>query len=127
MPEPGDVDVVRIHYPDGQWVDMRLASVDQQLSLVDSDYEELAPIEQMRFLRELAKDSFVRCSWGPGTIGAMSLGRLTDLLGPWLRATEDDAVPPPSGSSSDVPSPKPRSRRQTARGRRSATPASSAS
>lgn len=105
---------------DGRWLQMRLATVNEQLAIIDlpAATEKGARIDRLRFFRDMLRDATSETSWG-GDPGDLSTADMSSVIQPWLRATEDDAVPPDSGSSSDTTRRAPSSQAPTGSRKRS--------
>lgn len=99
----------RLTLPDGRWLDARLPTTDQFLALLDPDEDPDAPlagVRRIRVARDALRDAFIETSWG-GVPGDLRPDELAGLVGPWLAATEDDALPLASGTSSGTTLPEP--------------------
>lgn len=102
---------------DGRTIRMRLATVNEQLAIMDLPLArtKAAQIERLRFWRDLFRDATVETSWG-GDVGELTSTQMFALVGPWLELREEEAVPFVSGSSLDTPPSEARSPEQTADG-----------
>lgn len=100
----------RITLEDGRWVDLRLPSTRAFLLLLDSpdtdDDDVKGIVTRIRDLRDAFMGSCTGTSWG-GPIDDLQPVELSGLVGPWLRATEDDAFPPEQGTDSVTTLPAP--------------------
>lgn len=96
--------IVRVELPDGRWARMHKPTVDQQLGMIDLDESDTpdANIARLRFFRDTFRAATVETSWG-GSLGDGDVGDMYDWIGPWMRATEDAAFPPASGTATDTP------------------------
>lgn len=116
--------VVRVDLPDGRWMRLQIASVDDQIAILDmpdSTTNELA-IANTRFVRDMLSARHIENSWGGAPFAGIALDELMWLVNRWLEATEETAVPLASGSSSGTPPDQPRSaNRRERRSRRSSS------
>lgn len=118
--------MAQFNLPDGRWIKMRVPTVNEHLAIADlpdiralpKEEQHAANVARLRFYRDTFKAATIETSWG-GDVGDVPIKVLYSLITPWLRAAEDDAVPPASGSSSDTPQDEPRSQEPTANRRRS--------
>lgn len=95
---------VRVELPDGRWLRFQIASVNDQLAVIDlpeSKTEETA-IANTRFARDLLTERHVENSWGGEPMAGVALDELMWLLNRWLEATEEEAVPKATGSDSET-------------------------
>lgn len=106
----------RFNLPDGRWLRMRLPTVNEHLAIADlpditklpREEQPAAKVERLRFFRDTFRSATEETSWG-GDVGELPVRTLSALITPWLRAAEDDAVPPDSGSNSPTSQDEPRS------------------
>lgn len=117
---------VKLHLPDGRWLEQRPLSVNDQIAIVDLPKEFNKRIERMRFWADLFRRRNVALSW-EGDPGDLTPEEMIGIVPAWIAGTEDDAVPPASGSSSATPRRSQRSPARTANGRRSSGRGSSKS
>lgn len=103
--------MARIDLPDGRWLDMRLPTTDEWLALLEAEDADdpVSWVKRVRDMRDALNAACRETSWG-GKPSDLSPGVLTSVLVPaWLKATEDDALPPASGTDSGTTSPEPSS------------------
>jgi hypothetical protein len=95
--------MARITLPDGRWLEVRLPTTDEFLLLLDvPDDESRRPfVQRIREVRDIFESACSATSWG-GRPGDLQPLQLIELVGPWLDATEDDALPPESGADSET-------------------------
>ena len=116
--------VVRIELPEDRWLEMELATVNDQLAIMDYDPDVKSTREMLDFYLGLMSPRVRAKSWA-GDLGDLTGRGLLLVYQHWLAATEDDALPLEPAKSSATPSPKRRSAGQTDAPKASATQASS--
>jgi len=93
----------RINLPDGRWVDLRLPTTDEWLTILDDPDadpdDDMAGVKRVRVVRDALNAAFTATSWD-GKPSDLDPVTLTKMAGPWLAATQDDAIPPASGTGS---------------------------
>lgn len=116
--------MARIDLPDGRWVDLRpqylsdknaIIALNERIEGDNGRY-----IDLVNGYADILRPAVLATSWG-GDIAEMPERRLLVLLADWARLTEEDAVPPASGTSGETSSARPVSRasRSSSRARRS--------
>lgn len=97
--------MARIDFPDGRWLVIDPMLVDDELALADlaeaeGDYK--GQVAFVRGMRDLLDARITSTSWGGGA-GKMTKAEMYGVFAQWRVATEDDALPPVSGTSSETP------------------------
>ncbi len=117
---------VHVTLSDGRTMELHLSTVGDQIDIVDFDYKKVGRLDRLKFYLDLLGKRLIEKSWD-GDLRDLTPQQLVTVFQQWLRAVEDDAVPPASGSSSATPRREQRSRPRTASARRSSGRASSKS
>lgn len=97
--------MARIAFPDGRWLDIDPMWVDDELAiadLADTEGDFKAQVAFLRGMRDIIQNRTTATSWG-GSVGQMSKDDLMSVFVQWRTATEDDALPPDNGPSSETP------------------------
>lgn len=111
--------------PDGRWLRLHVASINQQL-LIDGNSK--ATKANARLWYDELRRSVVETSWGGDVGDGLGMHELLAVVNRWMVATEDVALPLASGSDSETTPSEPDSPKPTAsRPHRSRSRRSSAS
>ncbi len=104
----------RITLPDGRWLDMRLPTVNELLDIDDLPEAEgdTEAFKRIRFWRNTLRAATSATSWD-GDPGDLSIVDMMGVVGPWISAKDEDAVPKASERTG-----KPTSRRRSSRASR---------
>lgn len=106
--------MARIDLPDGRWVDVRpqyLSDVNRLVELGKrSDDPDFTVLDLINGYADIIRPAVLALSWD-GDVTDMPEPRLAWLIRQWAVVTEDDALPPDSGTGGATPSPRPDSTR----------------
>lgn len=96
--------MARITFPDGRWMDVTPLLVDDELEIADlaeveNDFR--AQVGFLRGVRDVIDRRTLETSWGGGA-GALTKTQMFGVLAQLRVVTEDDALPPDNGTSSET-------------------------
>lgn len=104
----------RVTLSDGRWLELRPIYVSDRLAVIDLQAEvEANPdrsfvVDYLKALAAIVEGGTTAKSWD-GSLLEMPEPELLTLMSKWRKASEDDAVPPASGTPSEGPSQSPES------------------
>lgn len=102
----------RVTLSDGRWLELRPMWISDKLALVDLEAD-TAPLERLRCYGAIIEPAVESRSWD-GSLLDMSEEQLLLLLRDWARGTQEEALPPETGTPSPEPSPNGDSEEPTA-------------
>jgi hypothetical protein len=117
--------MARIDLPDGRSLELRPMYISDKLAIVALDAEDppRAFLARMEAYAAILERAVTWRSWD-GPLTDMTEQRLLAILREWAVLTEDDALPPASGTGSEMTSPAPDSAPVAGSPSHSATPSS---
>lgn len=103
----------RIDLPDGRWVELRPQYLSEKNRILElpAKVAEGRLIDLLNGYADIIRPAVLALSW-EGDITDMPELRLVELIRQWARITEDDAVPPASGTTGKPTSCRPASTRR---------------
>ncbi len=98
--------MARIDLPDGRWVNLRPMWLSEKVAIVayeeETEGKQTSYLERMTAYAALLRPGITETSWG-GDIADMPETTMLNIMARWQTISEDDALPPVTGTSSETP------------------------